>query len=333
MSLRLCSYNIQWFNKLFNKDNTLKTGSKEQDQIAAIRDVLLHIQPDFIGIVEAPNSTTDGKQSTIKKLENFAQYTNLPLQKAVTGFLSRGLQEIAGLYNTDKLNVTHSPGGITDSRSNPPFDGEFYFDTDDDRIKEVYTHYRPPLELLVSPRQSEIKFKIIVAHTKSKGIFSSMDFLHWQRESRRNRLKLFAECEWIRRRVDEWLEQDDKVIVMGDINDGPGMDYYEVKYGRSAVELIMGDIFEPDHLLHNYAGKPKWTSRGWKPASASFKDRITETTVNVLIDHILASSGLPVVGETPLKIWNPYYDSEAKAIKKELLKASDHFPVTLDLDL
>ncbi len=114
-----------------------------------------------------------------------------------------------------------------------------------------------------------------------------MDIIHWERESIRNRLKLFAECEWIRRRVEEWLEDGSEVVVMGDFNDGPGMDYYELKYGRSAIEIVMGDIFEPDLILRSYMGRPKWTSKGWKPTSARFKDRMTEVYVNVVIDHIL----------------------------------------------
>ena len=333
MPLRLCAYNIEWFNHLFNKDNTLRSGSDEQKKINAIANVLLQINPDFAGIIEAPNTSADGQESTVIKLENFAQSTNLPLNKAVTGYISGGTQEIAILYNPNKLTVTHDPGGVSNSKGNPPFDGELFYDTDNDRIKEVYKYYRPPLEALVTINNTGTKFKVIVAHTKSKGIFNNMDMLHWERESRRNRLKLFAECEWIRRRVEEWLKSGDEVVVMGDINDGPGMDYYEFKYGRSAVETIIGDIFKPDQLLRNFTGRPKWTSKGWKPSSARFKDRMTETYVNVLIDHILVSSGISVVTNSPYKIWNPFENDEAKSFKNDLLKASDHFPVTLDLDL
>ena len=33
MTLRLCSYNVEWFNHLFNKDNSMKNGEKEQKRI------------------------------------------------------------------------------------------------------------------------------------------------------------------------------------------------------------------------------------------------------------------------------------------------------------
>ena len=333
MSLRICSYNIEWFNHLFNPDNSLKNGQKEQEKLSAIGNVLSRIDPDFVGIIEAPNTTKDLQQSTVQKLENFAQFAGLRAKKSLIGFISGGTQEIAALYDPVKLTVNHDPGGNANLKKNPPFNGQFYFDTDDDRIKEVYTHYRPPLEAHVRVNQTGTEFNVIIAHSKSKGIFNSTDMLHWERESTRNRLKLYAECEWIRRRVDEWLDEGKHVVVMGDFNDGPGMDFYELKHGRSAIELVMGDIFRPDKILRNYVGQPKWTSYGWKPASARFKDRMTETNVNVLIDHILVSTGLPVVDNSPHKIWNPFEDDDAKTFRSDLLKASDHFPVTLDLNL
>jgi endonuclease/exonuclease/phosphatase family metal-dependent hydrolase len=332
MSLRICSYNIEWFNHLFNADNSLKAGQEDRKRLTAIKNVLLKIKPDFVGIVEAPNTSADGQQSTVTKLENFAQFAGLPARKAVTGFISAGTQEIAALFDANKLTVSHDPGGDPNVKKNPPFDGQFEFDTDDDRIKELYKHYRPPLEIRATVSQTGTEFNVIVAHPKSKGIFDSMDMLHWERSSRRNRLKLYAECEWIRRRVDEWLDRNKHVLVMGDFNDGPGMDFYEFKHGRSAIELVMGDIFQPDRILRNHAGMPTWTSYGWKPASARFKDRMTEDYVNVLIDHILVSPGLPVVGGSH-KIWNPFEDSDANTIRNDLLDASDHFPVTLDLNL
>ena len=111
MSLRICSYNIEWFNHLFEANNSLKTGPDEQKRLNAIKNVLQKIKPDFLGVVEAPNPTADGTQSTIKKLENFAKFAGLSARKAVTGFISGGTQEIAVLYDPDKLTVKHDPGG------------------------------------------------------------------------------------------------------------------------------------------------------------------------------------------------------------------------------
>ena len=216
--------------------------------------------------------------------------------------------------------------------SNSRFDEPFQIDTDDDRIREIYEHFRPPLEALVQVTGGP-QFRLMVVHAKSKGIFDAVDLVHWERENLRNRRKLFAEATAIRRRVDQWLDDGDRVVVMGDINDGPGMDSFEHRFGRSAVEIIMGDIFRPGRILASHIGQPAFRRFGWEPSSARFRDRFTEDLINVLIDHVLASQDLPVVANNPHKVWNPFQDDDARPLRNELLNASDHFPVTLDLDI
>jgi len=332
VAIRVCSYNIEWFDDLFESNNTMKTGAKEQDRFGKIRDVIKGVDPDVLGIIEAPNTiVTNGTKNTITCLENFAAWAGLRTAKAAIGFISAGRQELAVLYDPAKVSVEHKPGG-SNTKKNPKFDDKFYFDTDDDEIKEEYKLYRPPFEAQITITAGGAVLNLILVHTKSKGIFNSTDMVHWKRESLKNRKKLYAECTWIRRHIDQLLEAGKHVIVMGDINDGPGMDYYEMKFGRSAIEILMGDIFEPHGILRNYAGRPKWTNYGWEPASTRFKDRFTEFYINVLIDHILVSEGVPVTAGSH-RVWNPYQLNEAKPLKDNLLKASDHFPVSIDVEL
>ncbi len=335
MDIRVATYNIEWFDECFKSDNTMKDSDEAVEKFEAVKNVLSLVNADLITILEAPNTTTTtGSQSTIIKLEKFATWAGLETDKAAIGFKSAGKQEIAILYNSNKLSVTHSPGGNSRTKKNPPFDGEFFFDTDDDNIKEVYKHYRPPFEARVEPLNgSGDVFYVMGVHAKSKGIFGIVDLIHLERESRRNRLKLFGECAWIRRRIEDWLNDGKKFVIMGDINDGPGMDSYEMKYGRSAVEVLMGDLFDPEDVLRNYAGRPKWTRYGWQPSSTRFKDRITETNVCVLIDHILASPNLLVSGNDAHIIWNPYETEGLNDLKEDFRIASDHFPVTLDISV
>ena len=221
----------------------------------------------------------------------------------------------------------HDPGGSPKSKSNPPFDRPFQQDTDEDRIKEIYEHHRPPLEANVKVLGGA-EFHVLLVHAKSKGIFRAVDLVRLQRESERNRRKLLAEACSIRRRVDDWLDAGRDFLVMGDVNDGPGMDFYEQLFGRSALEIIMGDVFQPDRILRNLAGRPRWGQLGWRPSSARFRDRMTHDHINVLIDHVLHSPKLKASGH---RIWNPFELEEAKPIKRELLDASDHFPVSVDL--
>jgi len=338
MTLRICTYNIRDFDDLFTAHDAFAGGDRDEKTTRlevreAIRDVLLAVDPDVLGVVEGPDTTATGSRSTVAALETFAAWGGLRVRKALTGFVSQGKQELALLYDPDRVRARHAPGGSANSKSNPRFDGELQFDTDDDRVKEVYRFYRPPLEAKLSVQASGRDLYLMLCHAKSKGIFDAMDVVHWDRENRRNRRKLHAECTWMRRRVDEWLGKGRDVIVMGDFNDGPEMDYYERELGRSAVEIVMGDVFDPDSVLRNGAGRPTWTRFGWSPASASFRDRLTDTWVNVLIDHILVSRGLPVAPGKPHRVWDPYLLPEAKSLKQTLWRASDHYPVSLDLDL
>lgn len=328
MTIRASTYNIEWFADLFDDNNQPLTDKKSRKRLSAIKTVLTTVDADVFGIVEAPNTTTTtGQRSTTRALENFAAAKHLRLDKAMIGFPSAGRQELALWYDSSKLSLVHEPGGSQTSKTNPPFDSPFRQDTDEDRVKEIYKHYRPPLEAKAKMRGGA-EFHILLVHAKSKGIFRAVDLVRLQRESERNRRKLLAEALSIRRRVDDWLAGGRDFLVMGDVNDGPGMDFYEQLFGRSALEIIMGDVFQPDKILLNPAGRPRWGNWGWRPSSARFRDRITEDHINVLIDHILHSPGLKASGH---RIWNPFELKEAKPIKSELLRASDHFPVSLDL--
>lgn len=339
MSIKICSYNIEWFDHFFDKDNQIKpfdSRSKKDKEMKERLECLItafqHLNADLYGITEAPNTTTTtGHQSAVDKFRSFMDYAGISGYDFAFGYPSPGRQEIIAVYKTEKLEVSHDPGGSNGSKSNPKFDGEFFFDTDEDRIKEVYKMYRPPLEVEVKVKDTADQFNLIVVHAKSKGIFSSSDLLRLDRENQRNRRKLFAECQWVRNRVDEWLSGGKKVIVMGDLNDGPGMDYYEFQFGKSAVEIIMGDIFDPDKVLRSYMGRPKWGNFGWSPSTTRFYDKITGDPINAIIDHILMSKDVAYVADS-YKVLNPY---EQKGLpddfKNALKKASDHFPVVAEI--
>lgn len=330
--MRVMSYNIEWFDELFNPDNSLKTSSSARKRIDALKTVIAAIDPDLIGITEAPNTTTTtGQRDTVAALQGFAAAAGLRQSKALIGFPSSGRQEIALLYDPSRLAAIHDPDGRSGAKKSPPFNEPFEIDSDADGINEVYRHYRPPLEAKVTRTDGGAPFWLMVVHAKSKGIFTAMDRVHYERTSERNRRKLFAECASIRRRVDTWLKDDRPTMVMGDINDGPGFDYYEGRFGRSAVELIMGDLFSPDDILRNHVGAPDWGRYGWEPSSARFRDIYTGDTVNALIDHIMASRHFTPQGPAAGQVWNPFQSADAEPLRAELQTASDHFPVTLDI--
>lgn len=328
MPFRLCTYNLEWFDDVFDHTNAMLTDTKSVTRLENVAEALRVVDADLIGVVEAPGTTKRTGKSTVACLEGFAAAFGLRQTRTVIGFASAGRQEIGIMFDPAKASVTHDPGGKSSSRINPPFNKSFEYDSDEDRVREIYRHYRPPLEAQVTRTDTGATFHLAVVHAKSKGIFSKNDLIHYQREELRNRRKLFAECAHIRMRVDEWLEDGRSVVVMGDINDGPGMDATEFQFARSAVEKVMGNVFEPERILKSWTGEPKWGPFGFEPSTARFTDRFTNDPVNVLIDHILVSLDLAVDDH---QVWNPYQNDNAKPHKKLLHAASDHFPVTVDL--
>ncbi len=329
MKLKIGVYNVEWMRDLFNSDGTPKTSGEELERSQKLASVVKKLDLDFLGIVEGPDTLVDGSKTASMQLENWVNEFGLDSNlKGIHGTPSSGQQELCALYDSTKINVEFTPTSSTKNQ----FDKPFLVDTTNKLIKEQYKHYRPPLELTIKNLTGDEFTKVIIAHTKSKGIFSAVDYAKFEQISARDRMRLFAECMSIRSKCDDYIKNGSEVIVMGDINDGIGMDFYENKFSRSAFELLLGDVWQVDKILKSVVKKPKWTSYGWSPSSSRFTDRIVEDTVNVLIDHIVLSKGLSFENG---KVWNPYElknDVVIQEIKDELKKASDHFPISAEIE-
>lgn len=333
MKLKIAVYNVEWMRELFTQDGQPKTDGEAQERSIRLAEVIKSIDADILGIVEGPDTTASGSKTASGQLEAWAAHFGLDASyKAVHGFPSAGQQELCALYKSDKVSLAHKPEKRV-SRS--PFNEPFLVDTTDSLLKEQYRHYRPPFEISVSdPSTSAEIARIIVAHTKSKGIFDMVDMARFEQLSERNRRKLYAECMSIRQRCDQWLIEDPArpVIVMGDINDGTGMDYYERRHMRSAIEILLGDVWEPEFILKHVLPRPKLQRYGWVPYSSRYEDKLTGDRFNVLIDHILGSQSVKI---HDAMVWNPYLKQKdqattdtVKALKSSLVRASDHFPLS-----
>lgn len=346
MDLKIATYNMEWMKDLFQRDGTPKRADdpdpairKAGERSAALATVVKAIDPDVLCIVEGPDTLKDGSKTASSQLLAWCAVHGLSSDyAAVHGFPSGGQQELCALFKRSKVQLVHDPER---NGRRHPFTEPFLVDTLDALIKEQYAHYRPPLELSVrTPATSEGTgnhevARIIVAHAKSKGIFDLVDLARFEQLSERNRRKLFAECYSIRERCDQWLEANpaQKLIVCGDINDGFGADYYENRFARSAVEILLGDVWEPTKILRHVLPRPKLNAYGWSPASSRYEDRLTGDQFNVLIDHLLVSQNVLV---QQAQVWNPYADGaapEVKALRDDLTKAADHFPVAALLTL
>ncbi len=333
--MRIATYNTEWFDALFDDSGALmedggwsaRYNVTRARQIGALGHVFTALDADAVMVIEAPD--TSRKRSTTRALSAFAERFDLRLREVVTGFANDTQQEIALLYDPDVMQVSHAPTGTPDA---PRFDAEFRIDLDIDATEDRVVFSKPPLELLVQTATGQ-SLRLIGAHLKSKAPHGAAGRDAVMRLAIANRRKQLAQAIWLRRRVDALLDAGDPVIVLGDLNDGPGLDEYENLFGRSSVEIVLGQGARA--LIDPHATTALSRRIGAQPSSARFYISTEKRYLQALLDYIMISSDL--ARRTPRwRIWHPFEDPvcwEDEALRAALLTASDHFPVTLDIDL
>ena len=336
--LRLATYNVEWFNALFDVRGRLLDDAEwsarynitRADQLAALGIVFTAMDADAIMVIEAPD--TNGKRATVKALENFADIIGLRARRALIGFPSPTEQEIALLYDPDRITARHDPRGEAEGEA-PRFDGTFRMDLDQDGTPEPIRFSKPPLELALTVNSRPLR--MIGVHAKSKAPHGARDPDEAIRIAIENRRKQLAECVWLRARVAAHLAAGDDLVVMGDFNDGPGLDDYEKLFGHSGVEVVMGVGCDPQmRLFDPHADMALDRRIGLQPTTARFWQVDQERWFEALLDFVMVSPGL-LTHHAKWRIWHPLNDPtclRTPELREALLTASDHFPVTLDLD-
>jgi hypothetical protein len=341
--LRLATYNVEWFNALFDNHGRLYEDHKPSaryklsrgQQLGALGIVFTALDADGIVIIEAPD--TNGKRSTVKALETFARAYGLRARKAMIGFPSETEQEIAFLYDPDRLTARHDPLGPTATSPEPSgaprFDTSFHYDLDADNLFETIRFSKPPLELALTTARGAT-LRLIGVHAKSKNPYGAIGREAQIRLSIENRRKQLAQCLWIRQRVEEHLTRGDSLVVLGDFNDGPGLDEFEKLFGHSGVEIVLGTSPDPAlQLADPHASMALQSRVGVQPTTARFYLAPQKRYFEALLDFIMVSPDL-AARRPDWRIWHPFNDPGVTAIpelREALLQASDHFPVTIDL--
>ncbi|MEL6618599.1 MAG: endonuclease/exonuclease/phosphatase family protein [Pseudomonadota bacterium] len=333
--MRIATYNVEWMNSLFADNGTLLNDTEwsarynvtREDQIAALGVVFRALDADAVLVIEAPDD--NGDRSTTPALEIFAEHMGLRARRAVIGFANDTQQEIALLYDPDVLRVRHDPQA---SETAPQFDTEFAIDLDIDATEDRVVFSKPPLELAVETMGGFV-FRMLGAHLKSKAPHGARGHDEIMRISIANRRKQLAQAIWLRRRIDMHLAAGIPLMLLGDLNDGPGLDEYEGLFGRSSVEIVMGQgdtaLFDP------HARQALQRRLGASPTTARFFIRPEGRYLQALLDYVMVSRDLAALSPQ-WRIWHPTDDPDCwgnAMLRDALLTASDHFPVSLDIAL
>jgi predicted extracellular nuclease len=341
--LRIATYNVEWFNALFDDDGALledyewsaRQDVKRGDQLAALGIVFTALDADAVMVIEAPDDNR--RRSTVRALETFAHAYGLRARRALLGFRNDTQQEIALLYNPDVFEAYHDPigdeTGKKGARDGPRFDGVFRFDVDIDAQPDLITFSKPPLEARVVVKETGRALRLIGVHVKSKAPIGADGPDEVMRLAIENRRKQLAQCVWLRQRVDHHLARGESLIVLGDFNDGPGLDEYEKLFGRSGLEIVMGEnggveLFDP------HARMALSRRVGAMPATARFYIHQEKRYLQALLDYVMVSPDLRRDAAPRWRIWHPFDDPACYGtpeLREALLTASDHFPVSVDL--
>jgi len=343
--MRIATYNVEWFDALFDDDGQVLANGEwsarynvtKQMQLEALGIVFTALDADAVMIIEAPDSSR--KRDTCPALEAFAAAFDLRARKAVMGFSNDTQQEIALLFDPDIIDATHDPKGpapvpgAPHAPGAPRFDGTFKIDLDIDATEDKVEFSKPPFEVALTVLETGQSLRLIGAHLKSKAPHGAVNRDEVMRLSIANRRKQLAQAIWLRRRVEEHLADSESLIMMGDLNDGPGLDVYENLFGRSSVEIILGTgdaaLFDP------HASQALSRRIGPQPTTARFYISREDRFLQALLDYVMVSPDLRAKASR-WRIWHPFDDPVCwgtPELREALLTASDHFPVSLDIDV
>ncbi|MDG4647462.1 endonuclease [Roseibacterium sp. SDUM158017] len=344
--MRVATYNVEWFHAVFDPPGNLlrdgapsaREGVTRAEQIDALTTVFRAIDADAILVVEAPDISP--RHDGIAAIANFAAAAGIRARAPLAGFPNETQQELTLLYDPDVIAARHDPLGPVAGKHGrspsgvaaPRFDTSFRIDLDIDATEDVVTFSKPPLEVALSTPLGDIRF--IGCHVKSKVPHGAENAAEAMTIAIANRRKQLAQCIWLRRRIEEHLSAGDRLILAGDLNDGPGLDEYEHLFGRSGVEIVAGtDALPEARLFDPHAGRALQSRVAAQPTTARFFIASENRWLSALLDYVMVSPNLRPCARR-WRIWHPFDDRdclEDAALHRALLMASDHFPVTLDL--
>jgi endonuclease/exonuclease/phosphatase family metal-dependent hydrolase len=344
-TVTICSLNVEWMNdwftpdadpavafkQTFTRDGHTSTTSEVATRTAGL---IRALDADVLAIEEGPSRP--GELGLFIQ-DYLSDQNGQPLYEF---FLSdSGAQQRVGLL--------YKPGSVDSAQLAPHSEigsliDPWQADVDGDAVLDEYQFTRTPL--VVDLTFGGRALRMIVMHTKSNFINQGQQL--WDDPTTRqqyvisalkNRRRISTEGMRVRTFLDATLQSDPQanVIVLGDLNDGPGLDYFEELYlSHNVTDIMVGSAFQPEwifaHAQHDAPAAERYT--------AVFDDFVTgEQNKHVLLDHILLSPGLRRGGLKKVaksgRVRHAEYDSEVvNNGQNREDRPSDHRPVSVQLE-
>jgi endonuclease/exonuclease/phosphatase family metal-dependent hydrolase len=345
VGLRITTFNVEWMNDFFYPDEPrFKTSHRQGNYTGpAIKDVpalcsriqgtIREVDPDILGIVEGPKLPSQMEKFVQEYLKDQSgnpiyEVVASPSERTQRQYLlvKRGTATaVRTLYDEPRYGkmVEHwkfYPWGAYMPEEAKP-----------------HTFFREPLvaELQIDTR----KLTIILLHIKSKytGLKPS-ETKEYVEKSILARQEITSEMKKVREYLDDALteEMTRSIVVMGDMNDGPGRDKFEADFMlQNLVDVIQGTLLNPElnvyHVLENlqtdaYSFEYEDQEEGGKKKRE-------------LIDHILMAPGMFTgtaeltyqkgSGKVEHKAWGNHVGTDPDHVRDD--RPSDHRPVTCEI--
>jgi endonuclease/exonuclease/phosphatase family metal-dependent hydrolase len=319
-TVRICSVNAEWMNDWFTPDSEPATFRPQFRRDGEVNDTA-ETARRLAAMLQAIDAPVIALQEAPSRLAELTLFVDTYLDGAYDVLLgeSGGAQKLALLCRGLRAQRT-----VVDELTEP-----WIADVDGDAVLDSYSFTRTPLVVDVEGLQ------LIVAHLKSSFINNGRAL--WEDPARRqefvveallNRRRISAEGMRIRRYLDRRLAEDAgaAIVVLGDLNDGPGLDYFEELYlTHNVTDIVVGSAYRPEwqftHAQHDVPAPERYT--------AVFEDFVpTRQIRHLLLDHILLSPALAGAGA----IRHAEYDAQVvDGGRRRQDRPSDHRPVTVDL--
>ena len=331
--MKIANWNIEWMNHWFSPDSEQPV-LRPSDQVRGVTDirdlcervarVIDSLDADVLTVQEGPSRRAEMQLFVSEFLDDRYQ---------VIGPSGKGQQKLYALIRTG--GAAENPARV-DEPGNIRFEAPFLVDVDGDLTLTDYEMTREPLLLEVTDAASGRRLHLINLHLKSKYVHmgerlwrdpaTRPDFVRAAMLARR---RISAEAMYVRRYLDELLDANIEraVVVMGDLNDGPGSDYFERHYlTHNLVAMLVGNPFEPPKMFRHGFIDRELRERNFTAIFDDFIDDIDDR--KILLDHILLSPGIYwdlIDGRVEHDAFDAEIDHAADAGSRQRLP-SDHRP-------
>ncbi|MEO0374413.1 MAG: endonuclease/exonuclease/phosphatase family protein [Cyanobacteria bacterium P01_A01_bin.17] len=336
--MRILNWNIEWMNNWFVGGNEVafrerheRTGITDVDTLCRrVASVIDALDPDVLTIQEGPSD----KAEMLLFSDQYLVGTDNTSRFDVFGGIDGRAQKIYILVKKDGalLDAVLANDTLTQGLAES-------FETDIDGTLQLidYKFTRGPV-VVAGKRSTNEDVRIISLHSKSKYVHQGEDL--WTNPNRRgefiaeavkNRRRISAEGFRLRGYLDQVAQEspETEVIVTGDFNDGPGVDYFEQRYlTHNVTDILLGSTFRPSLLFkHAFLGSIPEE----KAYTAVFDDFIDDIQNRpLLLDHILVSPNLSdrVSGNIAHEEFEAAIDQNARGRQR---LPSDHRSVYADV--